>query len=549
MTGLSSLGRTVFAAWAAFTITAGGLANEARPDTDAKAGDILFAPVLAAAPRLDQVATNARPLMSWANADGGVGAKTYILQLDKAPSFDSEALREYAGIESGIHITSFRLPDPLDDDTQYFWRVMATDEAGNRSAWGREIGDITARFFVRTAWDDQYYGPRVPVESITTSPGTGVEYIQDYDESGLSAWTGEADRESHWVQFDFGEPATISRIWLLFKEPGWKPREQSGYTFVTRQTDLAGRATDYQWMYSDDGVEWSTVPGTRMEGADGFRAEFMLDDNPIAARYLKLDISGWMGDAPKVAEATFYRRGAAPVPDVPDGPYVMVIGNSRSDSGNSGTSFRDVVLGLDGHVAPTFELEVVEVSHYDISQEVVDNLPNKPLAIFLTGFGRWDEMIPQFEFNGEYEIIRESNIPILGACGGLQLMAQQDGFTFAVDTGRYFGTSSLQAILEEDIPPVDIHAHDDPFFSGMVTPFFGPKFHSWAVSVVPEGWEILATSTDSDGVVVNEVMRASDRLVYGTQFHPEIAQSFSTSKVVLNNFLSMAIERYREQTQ
>ena len=508
----------------------------------AAAADV-SAPVLAAAPRLDQIATNARPLMSWANADGGTGAKTYTLQIDTSDSFDAGSLREYTDIESGIHITSFRLPEPLDDDTQYFWRVMAIDEDGNRSPWGKEIGDITARFFVRTTWDDEYYGPRIPADVITSSPGEGIENIQDYDENGLSAWAGSADQESHWVQFDFSEATTISRIWLLFKEPGWKPREQSGYSFVTRQTDLAGRATDYEWQHSDDGNNWSTVPGTRMQNADGFRVEFLLDDTPITARYLRLAISEWIGDAPKVAEATFYRKGPAPVPDVPDGDYVMVISNSRADIGDSGTSFRDVIFGLNGHVAQPYDLDVVEVSQYDISKEVIDNLTNKPVAIFLTGFGRWDEMLPQFEFNGEFEIIRESEIPIFGACGGLQMMAQQDGFTFAMDTGRYYGTPDLQTIIDEDVPEIDFHKHDDPFFSGMVTPFHGPEYHSWAVSVVPEGWEVLATSTDSDGLEIVEAMRAKGRLVYGTQFHPEIAQSFSASKVVLNNFIRMAVEK------
>jgi len=41
---------------------------------------------------------------------------------------------------------------------------------------------------------------------------------------------------------------------------------------------------------------------------------------------------------------------------------------------------------------------------------MVNHLEPKPVAIILSGFDRWYENLPMFEFNGEYELIRESNI-------------------------------------------------------------------------------------------------------------------------------------------
>jgi anthranilate/para-aminobenzoate synthase component II len=104
----------------------------------------------------------------------------------------------------------------------------------------------------------------------------------------------------------------------------------------------------------------------------------------------------------------------------------------------------------------------------------------------------------------------------------------------------------VRDILEHDIPPIDIQK-SDRIFAGLNNPFYGPEFHSWMVDVVEDGWEVLATSRDSKGVICNEMMKAIGRPVYGSQFHPEIAKPFSCSKAILMNFLAMAIERAKRQ--
>lgn len=100
----------------------------------------------------------------------------------------------------------------------------------------------------------------------------------------------------------------------------------------------------------------------------------------------------------------------------------------------------------------------------------------------------------------------------------------------------------MESILKEDIPPIKIEKND-PIFDGMVNPFYGPKYHSWTISVIPEGFEVLATSKDTNGFICNELIKAKDRLVYGTQFHAEVAHPWNASKMILMNFLRMAMER------
>ena len=498
-------------------------------------------PVLCGTPRLDQYVTSLRPLLSWPNSEGGVGPRTYVLQLDTSPSFDTPGLIECRGIPEGIYTTAWHLGpvQELRDKTRYFWRVQAVDATGASSDWGGEVGGITARFLVDTSWNDGFVGVRVPVREIAACGGYGIEHIQDYEESGATYWEGFPNQDCYWVKFDLGGPVPVSRIWLLCGMAGWKPRECRLWSFLEQQGSLTGRLTEYEWQCSQDNRTWETIRETRRRGADGFKGEFVLDGSPVTARYFRLLITGWVGPAPRVHEVTFYTPGSPPVPRVPDTDYVLVIGNYQADQRNVNTTFRDVVLGRNGHAPLPWALGVVEVPHYAISLEILERLARKPVAIFLTGFGRWSEMLPQFEYNGVYEIIREAKIPIFASCGGHQLLVQQEDFTFARDTGRSYYTASVQD-LAGDIPPVHMQKQD-PIFAGMVDPFYAPQYHSWTVDVLPADFEVLATSRDARGFICNEVIRAKDRLVYGVQFHPEMGHPWNAAKPMLVNFLRMAL--------
>lgn len=506
-------------------------------------------PTMDCAPRLDDVATHLRPLLGWTNSAEWVKGpknkwpRTYTVQLDTTPDFNSGDLIEYSAIEETVYTTRVRVGKELKDNTQYFWRVKCVDEIGNESPWSAESGGLTARFYVNTRWNDSLEYQRVACVAITASSGSGVENIQDYDESGLSRWEGEPGQTRHWIEFDLGEAVPVSRIWLLTGAAGWASTG-STEAWGLADVNIDGRLSDYSWQYSKDGTDWMDVPGTQAIGSDAFKAVFQLDDSPIFARFFRLNITGWIGDMPTVHEVTFYERCNPPLPEVPSKPYVMVVYNDQKIGDYFYRDFRDAILGLNGHVAPPYDLEVVEVHHAQINPWVLEQLHTKPIAIFLTGQGRWWEMMPMFEFNGEMEIIRKTNIPVLGACGAHQLMAAQEGRTFPQNTGRYHGAYDVTDLVDGDIAPIGI-LKGDPLFAGMNNPFYGPEFHSWNVYVIPEGFELLATSTDSKGHVINEIIMAKDenRLVVGTQFHPETATPWSLSKTFLMNFLKIAVEK------
>jgi len=525
----------------------------------AYAGSDLTPPRPEKAPRLDEVCTNLQPMLTWVNSEGGAPPRTYVLQLDTSSSFDSQELMEIPGIPEDAYVTVKRPEKPLRDNTQWFWRVKAVDSAGKESSWSTELGGITARFFLNTSWNDRFAYVRVPARRIIASMGYGVENIQDYDDGNQTHWKGASNHLSHWVQFDLGEPRPISRIWLVCGMAGWKFRLPESVGWNSKK-NLDGRLINYLWQYSNDGEKWIDIPETERSMADAYRTVFEMDNKPVTARYFRLFIKKWYGSAPKVYEATFYREGQPSVPEVPNANYVLVISTVtgfQSEPGIVKTYFGKMIVGssvssdnylgfLSAQVPPRWELKVVEVPAHAFSVEVLKQMNPKPIAIFLTGSPNWFCQIPHFEFNGMFELVKTTDIPTYGACAGMQLMMMGYGHTFARHTGRSYKTSDLKDILEKDVPPIYIQKNDS-IFAGMDNPFYGPEFHSWTVEVVEDDWEVLATSMDSKGFICNQVIRAINRPVYGVQFHAEIPKPFNCAKGILMNFLSMAVERAKDQ--
>ena len=329
---------------------------------------------------------------------------------------------------------------------------------------------------------------------------------------------------------------------------GWKVYLPKSVDWSSR-LNLDGRLAAFVWQYGDDGKTWTDIPETERRDSDSFREIFELDKKPVTARYLRLYIKAWHGRSPRIYDVILYMRGQPPVPEVPKGNYVLVISNVlgfKPEPGTVKTDFGKMVRGLGGHVAPPWDLKVVELPAHAFSLDVLSQMKPKPLAIFLTGSPNRFCQVPHFEFSGQFELTKTTDIPTWGSCASVQLMAMAYDDTFARHTGRSYTTNTVKDIVERDFPPIYIQK-EDPIFAGLNNPFYGPEFHTWTVHIVPEGWEVLATSRDSKGLICNEMIKAIGRPVYGSQFHPEIAKPFSCAKGILMNFLAMAVERAKNQ--
>lgn len=163
-------------------------------------------------------------------------------------------------------------------------------------------------------------------------------------------------------------------------------------------------------------------------------------------------------------------------------------------------------------------------------------------ALLLSGCSTvWDEY--NFDcFQELFHVIRESDIPIIGFCGGHQFI----GYVYDMPSAPLGPLPEGMADPRPEMAPgemkeygfthVDV-LHPDPLFEGLGSrPLFWES-HWWEVQSVPPGFTLLA-STDACRV---QAIKHESRLLYGTQFHPEsYDEDHQDGKVLLTNFFRMA---------
>ena len=463
------------------------------------------APRLTNNPSLDIIATNNRPLLSFFNATGGIGERTYTVQIDKVPTFDSDSLIAYQNIpEENQYVTSklVEQKDALTDKARYYWRARATDSAGNDGPWAQ------SRFYLDTESNDSFMSlVRIPVQEVTVSSGSNSKNIVDLDDPGqVTFWQSTPPGEPiQWVKFDLGQEWEVARIWILSNPSG-----------------AEGWLKSFVWQSSDNGETWEDIEGTIVENNDTFRN--IVDFEPITTHYLKLVIKDWQGYAPQVNVVTLYSPGKPPVPDTPDSDYVLIVGNQQN--GFTFTELAKFIEELD------LGLETLTIPHYEVSMEMIRNLERKPVAIVLSGNNANYPNLPMFEYNGEYEIIRESDIPLLGICCGHQQLVMAYGYTYA----RGMGWPDITSLRDRQRRTQITIERDDPILEGIPNPFTGVEIHSWAIAHLPKDFEVLAAST------YIQAIKNQTRPIYGEQFHAEIKVPYNQGTPYLINFLKIAKE-------
>lgn len=478
--------------------------------------DALTAPDLTNNPSWDIIATSNRPLFSFFNASGGIGERTYILQIDKVPTFDSKDLIEYKNIpETNKYVTERRCisdkltnsEHQLTDKTRYYWRVRAVDSQGNQGPWGH------SRFFLDIESNKTFMNMvRIHVANIEVSSGQNPKNIMDLDDPGQETfWQAAPSETAQWIKFDFGKEQEVARMWLL----------------SNIESSPEGWLKNFVLQQSDDGKTWNDIPGTSFNDNDTFRN--IINFTPTKIRYLRLLINDWHGYAAQVNAVTLYAPGKPPIPKTPDSDYVVLIGNQ--ENGYTFSQLAQFIENLD------LGLKTLTIPHYKASLEMINNLNHKPVAIVLSGNNANYPNLPMFEYNGEYEIIRESDIPIIGICCGIQQLAMAYGYTYARSLG-WEDISSLES--RQDLTKIDI-IKQDPIFDGIPNPFTAVEIHGWAVAILPKDYEIIAESSYIQGI------KNKSKMIYGEQFHAEIPAPYNEGTPYLVNFLKMAKTIYTQE--
>jgi len=147
-------------------------------------------------------------------------------------------------------------------------------------------------------------------------------------------------------------------------------------------------------------------------------------------------------------------------------------------------------------------------------------------AIILTGS---QKLLSEPEIFEKYgclaEVLRNTTRPVLGICFGHQLLARAFGVDIVKIGKKHKGYYVVQIVTP------------DPLFEKLGKEFLVTKSHQEVVSTLPYDFILLANSP----LVSVEVMRHTNRPIYGVQFHPErYDPKHPAGRKILENFISIA---------
>lgn len=128
------------------------------------------------------------------------------------------------------------------------------------------------------------------------------------------------------------------------------------------------------------------------------------------------------------------------------------------------------------------------------------------------------------KFSKAIEATREVQVPLLGICGGHQLIGMAYGEQVVAMDKSIKGYRDVEVLI------------GDPLFEDLPRMISVTESHQEMVERVPKGFTLLARSEDTP----IEAFRGSNRILYGIQFHPERNDGeHPAGATVLRNFGQM----------
>jgi GMP synthase (glutamine-hydrolysing) len=140
------------------------------------------------------------------------------------------------------------------------------------------------------------------------------------------------------------------------------------------------------------------------------------------------------------------------------------------------------------------------------------------------------------------ELIRETPTPVLGLCGGHQLIGLAFGAEPApmgpLAPGERDPKPDLAPGMRKEWGPCRVKiSGDDPLFAGLGDTVVVEQRHFWELKSVPCGFEPIASSE----ACAIQAIRHGSRPLYGVQFHPErYSESHPDGRTILTNFFRLA---------
>ncbi len=152
--------------------------------------------------------------------------------------------------------------------------------------------------------------------------------------------------------------------------------------------------------------------------------------------------------------------------------------------------------------------------------------------LILPGVGAFPEGMRRLRESGMAELLRESKIPLLGICLGMQLLFDESGEFGSTEGLGLIPGNVVRLPQGARIPHMGwnalVYTGESPLFCGVPEGSFVYFVHSYRAQT---GREYVSAACDYAGETVAAVRSQS---VYGVQFHPE--KSGSSGLKILKNF-------------
>ncbi len=213
-------------------------------------------------------------------------------------------------------------------------------------------------------------------------------------------------------------------------------------------------------------------------------------------------------------------------------PRILLVNTNLTASETRGYDLMESAIK---NVLPDADIQMI---HYEaVTEKDIEEMD--PSAIILGGqLSPWTEYDPD-KLAAFKQLIHNTDRPLLGICGGHQLLALAYGAEVApirvLDPSKpgYEG-----CFREEGFLPVMNVQNTDELLSGLPDSPIVYENHCDEVKELPDGFLLLATGADAS----IQAMRHKGKPIFGVQFHPEAADAdHADGATMMKNFLELAI--------
>lgn len=165
----------------------------------------------------------------------------------------------------------------------------------------------------------------------------------------------------------------------------------------------------------------------------------------------------------------------------------------------------------------------IDIIHYP-EADTTRVMRQGPICVLISGLtALWTEYKLQ-DLEAVFGFLEETSLPVLGICGGHQVIGRAFGVPVAPMDRWELGYSKVDLLAE------------DPLLENLQSPITIFNVHHEEIKEMPSGFDLIG-STELCPI---QIIRHREKEIYGVQFHPELSGRQAEGKNLLINFLGRA---------